>query len=168
MVAVPVSFMMFLVKTGCCPSLDRKSPRTTSFRRRMRGSNWICNGAEATSAPPSRMTDTDTGLETRVSICAGEKMTRALPAGGVVSAAGATGGTPGVSAGATVIGGPVTLGGAPGGEVGVAGVVDNGAVAGGLIAGAVIGGAPAVTGGFSAGAVTGGAPTGGIVVATGG
>jgi hypothetical protein len=53
MVATPVSFRMFLVKTGCRSSLAKKSPRLTSFSRRSLGSNWISMGAEATSAPPS-------------------------------------------------------------------------------------------------------------------
>src|SRR5262249_51430157 len=54
-VAVPVSFMMFFVNTGCCPSLARKSPRTMSFSRSTFGSNWIVNGAEAASVTFSIM-----------------------------------------------------------------------------------------------------------------
>ena len=36
--AIPVSGMMFLLKTGCCPSLERKSPRWMSLSFRILGS----------------------------------------------------------------------------------------------------------------------------------
>ena len=33
--------------------MEKKAPRLTAFSRSSLGSNWICMGAEATSAPPS-------------------------------------------------------------------------------------------------------------------
>src|SRR5689334_3222490 len=82
------------------------------------------SGAEATSVPPSIISDTVSGPWTRPSVAAGEKLTRSGPAGGA----------PGASAGA------------------VAGGAIGGAVAGGAIGGAVAGGA--AVGGLMAGAVT--------------
>src|SRR3954452_15502564 len=103
----------------------------------MFGSNWTLSVADATSVPPSSCTDTASWLFIRVSTCAGENTTRALPAGGVASGL----------AGSAVRGGAVA-GGASGG--GVAG----GAVAGGFTAGAVT---PGV---FTADPAAGGWPEG--------
>src|ERR1051325_5687432 len=96
-----------------------KSPRTISVSRRILGSYWIASGAEATSVPPSRTTATESGLETRVSTCAGENITRAAPEG--ASDAGGAGVWGAVAGGA--IGGAVAGGAASGGAVVATGAV---------------------------------------------
>ena len=158
MVAVPVSFMMFFVKTGCWPSLARKSPRTTSFSRRIRGSNWICRGADATSVPPSQHhAIPTTWLVTRVRPGRAKNTTRAFRRGRVSGAAVAGGAPGGRWPEGSVIGGPVT-----GGAVGrrrcrrrggerrrSRGRIDGGAVAGGLPARRRMCAGAAVAGGMS-------------------
>ena len=102
----PLSFRMFLVKRGCWPSREKKSPRTMSFSRRILGSNWICRGAPATSLPSSRVRATVMLLETLVSTWAGEKRMRAELPGGASPA------TRSAVAGGAVAGGAVAGGGA--------------------------------------------------------
>src|SRR6185503_10213746 len=140
MLATPISLRMFLVNTGCWPSLERNPPRTTSFRRSILGSYWICIGAEATSVPASIESVTAMLLPGFASTCSGENKTRVASApGGGPSGAATAPGRPGM--GGAVAGG-VRIGGAVAG-----GVIVGGAVAGGAVAGG------AVTAGMTAGTV---------------
>src|SRR5438105_8332620 len=106
---------MFLVNTGICPSLEKKSPRPTSFSLTTFGSNWICKGEEATSAAFSMTSAIVMDEPTVVFTTGGRKWTDALPVGRAASGL----------AGA-VDGGPAGVGGAAGG-------VSGGAVAGGRL-----------------------------------
>src|SRR5512133_1906845 len=153
MVAIPVSFMMFFVKTGCCPSPAIKSPRVTSFSRSVLGSNWIVSGAEAMSVPPSTSTDTITWLDNLAPPRARETTTRAAPPDGA--------GDVSIDFGASTPGGGGAVAGEASGGAWAGGAVAGGAVAGGLMAGAVT---PGV---FTAEPAAGGCPEGSGVGAAG-
>src|SRR5215471_6068703 len=119
---------MFLVNTGICPSLEKKSPRPTSASLRTLGSNWTLRGAETASVAFS-VTRATVRFELRFAVIAGgRKRTPALPVGfggsGVAAA--------GVSAGGAVTGGAVAGGAVAGG---VAVLVAVGAGVAGLAAG---------------------------------
>src|SRR5450756_1344612 len=134
--AAPASFWMFLVNTGICPSLEKKSPRPASFSLTTLESKLTCSGAEETSAAFSMMRATVIMPCGLVSTCGGRKRTTALPTGlgAAGSAAGAVAGgaIPGRRNGGSVAGGAI-----PGAPIG-------GAVAGGMAGlAAVIGGAAA-------------------------
>src|ERR1019366_1702513 len=122
MAAAPASFWMFLVNSGICPSLEKKSPRPASFSLTTLGSKVTCSGAEETSVAFSMMRATVSipcGLD---SSCGGRKRTTALPiclgasglAGASAAGAGAGGGHPGWP-----IGGAVAGGAKPGASTGV-------------------------------------------------
>src|SRR5215831_985536 len=137
---------MFLVNTGICPSLEKKSPRPTSASLRTLGSNWTLRGAETASVAFS-ITRATVRFELRFAVIeGGRKRTPALPVGfggsGVAAA--------GVSVGGAVAGGAVAGGAVAGGAVagGVAVLVAVGTPAGG-VAGLAAGGLAA--GGFAAG-----------------
>ena len=123
MAAAPASFWIFLVNTGICPSLEKKSPRPASFSLTTFGSNVTCIGAEATSVAFSIMRDTVNMPCGAASTCGGRKRTTALPAafGRVGRWLCRRGTRPGAAGGA----------------------VNGGAVAGGAVAGAPVGGAVA-------------------------
>src|SRR5450759_3501928 len=140
--AAPASFWMFLVNTGICPSLEKKSPRPASFSLTTLESKVTCSGAEETSVAFSMMSATVVVPCALISTCGGRKRTTALPTG-----LGATG-LAGSSAAGAVAGGAI-----PGAPIG-------GAVAGGAIPGAPIGGA--VAGGAIPRAPIGGAVAGGM------
>src|ERR1044071_689714 len=126
--AIPVSLAMFLVKTGCWPSLERKSPRRMSVRRSTFGSYCMVMGADATSVPLSSIRESENWPPILVSTCGGENCTRALLGGAAGSATG--GGAPGISGGAVAGGirpGGAVAGGIPGTVVGTPGVVVEGA-----------------------------------------
>src|SRR5260370_1311737 len=91
MAAAPASFWMFLVNTGICPSLEKKSPRPASFNLTTLGSNVTCSGAEAASVAVSMMRDTVTVPCGVGSPGGGRKRTTALPAGLAGSGGGAGG-----------------------------------------------------------------------------
>ena len=61
MVAVPVSFMMFFVKTGCWPSLARKSPRRRRSGGESAGRTESAWARMPRPSPPSRINDTEIG-----------------------------------------------------------------------------------------------------------
>src|SRR5215831_16215028 len=141
---------MFLVNTGICPSLEKKSPRPTSASLRTLGSNWTLRGAETASVAFS-ITRATVRFELRFAVIeGGRKRTPALPVGfggsGVAAA--------GVSVGGAVAGGAVAGGAVAGGAAG-------GAVAGGV---AVLVAVGALAGGV-AGLAAGGLPTGGLLAA---
>src|SRR5674476_532426 len=144
--AAPASFWMFLVNTGICPSLEKKSPRPASFSLTTLESKVTCSGAEETSVAFSMMSATVVVPCALISTRGGRKRTTALPTG-----LGATGLAGSAAAGAAIpgapIGGAVAGGAIPGAPIG-------GAVAGGAIPGAPIGGA--VAGGAIPGAPIGG------------
>src|ERR1035438_346320 len=148
MAAAPVSFWMFLVNSGVCPSLEKKSPRPASFSFTALGSKVTCSGAEETSVAFSMIRDTVSVPCGLISICGGRKRTTALPICWGAS------GLAGDSAAGAVIGG-----GIPGWPIG-------GAVAGGANPGASIGGGTAV-GGPMAGLVAAGVLTAGGFAAVG-
>src|ERR1035438_7603571 len=125
MAAAPVSFWMFLVNSGICPSLEKKSPRPASFSFTTLGSKVTCNGAEETSAAFSMMRATVSIPCALDSSCGGRKRTTALPI--CLGASGLAG-----SAAAGVVRSGVTGGAIPGWPIG-------GAVAGGANPGASIG-----------------------------
>src|SRR5664280_1572643 len=113
--AAPASFWMFLVNTGICPSLEKKSPRPASFSLTTLESKVTCSGAEETSVAFSMMRATVVVPCALISTCGGRKRTTALPTG-----LGAAGGpsAAGVVAGGAVTGGAVAGGAIPGVDVG--------------------------------------------------
>src|ERR1039457_6367096 len=126
MAAAPASFWMFLVNSGICPSLEKKSPRPASFSFTTLGSKVTCSGAEDTSVAFSMMRATVSipcGVD---SSCGGRKRTTALPvclgAAGLAgsSAAGAVlSGAIGRAIPGAPIGGAVAGGAKPGASTGV-------------------------------------------------
>src|ERR1035437_6020412 len=130
----PASFRMFLVNTGICPSLEKKSPRPASFSLTTLESKVTCSGAEETSVAFSMMRATVITPCGLVSTCGGRKRTTALPtclgaAGSLAAGAVAGGAIPGAP-----IGGAVAGGANPGVPIG--GAVAGPAAAIGRIAGA--------------------------------
>src|SRR5664279_5042807 len=122
MAAAPVSFWMFLVNSGICPSLEKKSPRPASFSLTTLGSKVTCSGAEETSVAFSMMRATVSipcGLD---SSCGGRKRTTALPiclgASGLAGAS-AAGAVAGGAIPGWPIGGAVAGGAKPGASTGV-------------------------------------------------
>src|ERR1039457_3007716 len=127
MAAAPVSFWMFLVNSGICPSLEKKSPRPASFSFTTLGSKVTCSGAEETSVAFSMMraiVSIPCGVD---SSCGGRKRTTALPiclgAAGLAGSSAAGAVTGGALAGGTIpvwpIGGAVAGGAKPGASTGV-------------------------------------------------
>src|SRR5258708_4112745 len=106
---------MFLVNTGICPSLEKKSPRPTSFNFTTLGSYWICSGAETTSAPVSMRSATVIADPVVVFTTGGRNRTDAVPAG---LAGSAEFGEAAVAGGVAVSGGAVAGGAAGTGAVG--------------------------------------------------
>src|ERR1035438_4751945 len=140
MAAAPVSFWMFLVNSGTCPSLEKKSPRPASFILTTLGSKVTCSGAEETSVAFSMIRETVSVPCGLISICGGRKRTTALP----------------ICLGASGLAGASAAGAALSGAIGraIPGWPIGGAVAGGASPGASIGGVVAVgTAGLTAAGV---------------
>src|ERR1017187_8305874 len=147
MAAAPASFWMFLVNSGICPSLEKKSPRPASFSLTTLGSKVTCSGAEETSVAFSMMRATVSIPCGVVSICGGRKRTTALPI--CFGAAGLAGSSAvGAVIGGTIpgapIGGAVAGGANPGASIGVESTACGGAA--GLTGAGVF-----AAGGFAAG-----------------
>src|SRR5664279_5760187 len=148
MAAAPVSFWMFLVNSGICPSLEKKSPRPASFSLTTLGSKVTCSGAEETSVAFSMMRATVSIPCGVVSICGGRKRTTALPicfaaaglagssAAGVVFSGAIGKAIPGAPIGGAVAGGanPGACAGVESTAAGTAGLAAAGVFAAGGVA----------------------------------